>query len=167
MARSDRSGARTRAARALDAQGVDYELLEYDLAGAAPEASLGEAAAAALGLDPASVFKTLVADADGELVCAVVPVDGTLSLKALARAAGAKRAAMADTKAAERATGYVVGGISPLGQTRALRTFIDASALLHAHVCVSAGQRGLQLRLAPGDLVSATDAAPTEGLGQR
>ncbi|MEO0662305.1 MAG: aminoacyl-tRNA deacylase, partial [Planctomycetota bacterium] len=117
--------------------------------------------------DPRTVFKTLVADADGELVCAVVPVDGTLSLKALARAAGSKRAAMADTKAAERATGYVVGGISPLGQTRALRAFVDASALEHAHVCVSAGQRGLQLRLAPGDLVAVTGATPAEGLAQR
>jgi Cys-tRNA(Pro)/Cys-tRNA(Cys) deacylase len=117
-------------------------------------ASYGLEAAEALGLAPACVFKTLVAATEGKgLWVAIVPVDRLLDLKALAAAAGAKRADMADPKAAERATGYVVGGISPLGQRRRLPTVVDESALGHATIYVSAGRRGLEIALAPADLV--------------
>ena len=132
--------------------GVVHEVLEYTHDPAA--SSYGLEAADALGLDAACVFKTLVADAEGVgLVCALVPVTGSLDLKALAEAVGARRARMADVAAAERATGYVVGGISPLGQRKPLRTVVDASALLHTTVYVSAGRRGVELALAPMDLV--------------
>ncbi|MFP8907636.1 Cys-tRNA(Pro) deacylase [Streptomyces atacamensis] len=136
--------------------GVDFTLHSYEHDPAAP--SYGEEAAEALGLDPGQVFKTLVADVDGTLTVAVVPVSGSLDLKALAAAAGGKRAAMADPAAAERATGYVRGGISPLGQRKALPTVVDASAEGHATVCVSAGRRGLEIELAPADLVKLTGA---------
>ena len=118
----------------------------------------GLEAAAAIGVPSAQVFKTLLALADGRLTVGVVPVDGRLDLKALARAVGAKKAEMADPAAAERATGYVVGGISPLGQKQRLRTVVDESALDHAIVYVSAGRRGLDVGLAPADLVALTDA---------
>lgn len=131
--------------------GVPHEVLEYVHDPAA--ASYGLEAAEALGLDPAAVFKTLVAEADGALVCALVPVTGSLDLKALADAVGARRARMAEVVAAERATGYVVGGISPLGQRKQLVTVIDRSALEFAKVYVSAGRRGVELALAPADLV--------------
>lgn len=116
-------------------------------------------AAQSLGLDPAQVFKTLLAEVDGDLTVAVVPVDRSLDLKALAGAVAGKRAAMADPAAAERATGYVVGGISPLGQRRRLPTVVDASALEWETVLVSAGRRGLDVELAPADLVRLTAAA--------
>ena len=118
--------------------------------------SFGEEAAAALGVDVARVFKTLVADVDGRLWVAVVPVPAQLDLKRLAAAAGGKRAVLADPAAAERATGYVVGGISPLGQRKALPTVVDASALDFATVMVSAGRRGLQVELPPAELVRLT-----------
>ncbi len=122
--------------------------------------SYGTEAADALGLDPAQVFKTLLATADGtETVVAVVPVDRRLDLKALARAAGAKKAAMADPGEAERLTGYVVGGISPLGQRKRLRTFVDATAEEQASIHVSGGRRGLEVVLAPGDLAELTGAS--------
>lgn len=132
--------------------GIAHHVLEYvHDAGAA---SYGLEAADALGLDPACVFKTLVADADGVgLVCALVPVRCMLDLKALADAVGARRARMADVAAAERATGYVVGGISPLGQRKQLVTVIDGTALGLELVHVSAGRRGVELALAPADLV--------------
>ncbi|MFP8887928.1 Cys-tRNA(Pro) deacylase [Streptomyces mangrovi] len=136
--------------------GVDFTLHSYEHDPAV--ASYGEEAAEALGLDPEQVFKTLVADVDGTLTVAVVPVSGSLDLKALAAAAGGKRAAMADPAAAERATGYVRGGISPLGQRRALPTVVDASAEGRPTVCVSAGRRGLEIELAPADLVKLTGA---------
>jgi len=124
-----------------------------------PEAaSYGEEAAAVLGVSAERVFKTLLADVDGALTVAVVPVAGRLDLKALAAAVGGKRAAMADPAAAERATGYVLGGISPLGQKRRHRTVVDDSALTHASVYVSAGRRGLEIELAPADLIRLTDA---------
>jgi Cys-tRNA(Pro)/Cys-tRNA(Cys) deacylase len=115
--------------------------------------SYGREAVEKLGLDAARVFKTLVADVDGALTVAVVPVDAQLDLRALG-----KRARMADAGAAERATGYVAGGISPLGQRRALPTVVDASALDHETIHVSAGRRGLELELAPADLVELTGA---------
>jgi len=132
--------------------GVPHEVLEY--AHNPAVASYGQEAADILGVDPASVFKTLVADVEGVgLVCAVVPVSAMLDLKALAEAVRGRRAKMADPAAAERATGYVVGGISPLGQKQPLPVVIDASALAHARVYVSAGRRGVELSLAPMDLV--------------
>jgi Cys-tRNA(Pro)/Cys-tRNA(Cys) deacylase len=118
----------------------------------------GEAAVAALGADPRQVFKTLVTRVDGTLTVAVVPVSGSLDLKALAAAAGGRKAAMADPADAERTTGYVRGGISPLGQRKALPTVVDESALGLPTVLVSAGKRGLQVELPPGDLVRLTRA---------
>ena len=119
----------------------------------------GEAAVAALGADPRQVLKTLVARVDGVLTVAVVPVSGSLDLKAFAAAAGGRKAAMADPVDAERATGYVRGGISPLGQKKALPTVLDDSALAFDTVLVSAGRRGLQVELAPADLVRLTRAS--------
>jgi Cys-tRNA(Pro)/Cys-tRNA(Cys) deacylase len=116
----------------------------------------GDEAAAALGVDPAQLFKTLIAAVDGRLVCAVVPVAGRLDLKALAAAVGGKRAEMADPGAAQRATGYVTGGISPLGQKSPLPVVVDASAGQLARMYVSAGRRGLQVSLAPADLLRVT-----------
>src|SRR3954447_12470350 len=118
----------------------------------------GEAAVTALGADPRQVFKTLLARVDGALTVAVVPVAGTLDLKALATATGGKKAAMADPADAERTTGYVLGGISPLAQKKVLPTVVDDSALTFATVLVSAGKRGLQVELPPGDLVRLTRA---------
>ncbi len=120
--------------------------------------AFGEEAATALGVAPERLFKTLIASVDGRLVCAVVPVAGRLDLKALAAAVGAKRAAMAEPAAAARATGYVVGGISPLAQKTRLRVVIDESASRYPTVFVSAGKRGLQVELAPSDLARLTSA---------
>ncbi|GAA0490321.1 Cys-tRNA(Pro) deacylase [Streptomyces stramineus] len=141
---------------ALETAGAAFSVHAYEHDPAA--ASYGEEAAEALGVDPARVFKTLVAEVDGRLTVAVVPVSGSLDLKALAAAVGGKRAAMADPAAAERTTGYVRGGISPLGQRKKLPTALDASARSHATVCVSAGRRGLEVELSPADLASLTDA---------
>lgn len=118
----------------------------------------GEAAVAALGADPRQVFKTLVTRVDGDLTVAVVPVSGSLDLKALAAAAGGRKAAMADPADAERTTGYVRGGISPLGQRKALPTVVDQTALDFPTVLVSAGKRGLQVELPPAELVRLTRA---------
>ena len=118
----------------------------------------GPAAAAALGVEPERLLKTLLAELDGRLVCAVVPSSGSLDLKALAAGLGGKRAVMADPVAAERSSGYVVGGISPLGQRTPLSTAVDETAELFDTVFVSAGRRGLSLELAPGDLVRLTAA---------
>jgi Cys-tRNA(Pro)/Cys-tRNA(Cys) deacylase len=131
--------------------GVEFELLSYAHDPGAE--SYGFEAAEALGLDPSSVYKTLVASVDGRLAVAVVPVDRSLDLKALADALGGKRAEMAPADAAQRATGYVLGGISPLGQRRRLPTVVDAAALSLPRIHVSAGRRGLELALAPADLV--------------
>jgi Cys-tRNA(Pro)/Cys-tRNA(Cys) deacylase len=120
--------------------------------------SYGTEAADALGLEPARVLKTLFASVDGRLVVGIVPVAGQLDLKALAAAVGGKKAAMADPADAERATGYVVGGISPVGQKRAHLTVLDESAMAFDEVYVSGGRRGLDLGLAPADLVRVTGA---------
>ncbi|WP_405879174.1 Cys-tRNA(Pro) deacylase [Streptomyces sp. NBC_01136] len=146
----------TPATVALTAAGVAYTVHAYEHDPSHP--SYGEEAAEAMGVSPDRVFKTLVADVDGVLVVAVVPVSGSLDLKALATAVGGKRAAMADPAAAERTTGYVRGGISPLGQRKKLPTVLDASAAAHPTVCVSAGRRGLEVELAPDDLVKLTEA---------
>ncbi len=146
----------TPATVALTAAGVEFTVHAYDHDPSHP--SYGEEAAEAMGVSPDRVFKTLVADVDGSLVVGVVPVAGSLDLKALAAAVGGKRAAMADPALAERTTGYVRGGISPLGQRKKLPTVIDDSAESHATICVSAGRRGLEVELAPGDLAKLTQA---------
>jgi Cys-tRNA(Pro)/Cys-tRNA(Cys) deacylase len=148
--------AQTPATVALTKAKVTYTVHAYDHDPAA--GSYGLEAAQLLGVEPGRVFKTLVADVDGGLTVAVVPVSGQLDLNALAAAVGGKRADMADPRAAERTTGYVVGGISPLGQRKALRTVVDATALDHSTVFVSAGRRGLDVELAPTDLVRLTAA---------
>jgi Cys-tRNA(Pro)/Cys-tRNA(Cys) deacylase len=144
--------AATPAVRVLEQAGVDHALHPYDPEHPSDQGH-GEAAVAALGADPHQVFKTLVARVDGTVTVAVVPVAGTLDLKALASAAGGRKAVMAEPADAERATGYVLGGISPLGQKKALPTVVDESALGFPTVLVSAGRRGLQVELAPADLV--------------
>lgn len=158
MARSP--GAATPALRALVAAGVEHTVHAYDhdATAAAAAGGYGAEAAAALGVDPARVLKTLVVAVDAGLAVVVVPVDGRVDLKAAAAAVGGRRASMADPERAQRSTGYVVGGISPLGQRRALPTVLDAGAAAHRTVLVSAGQRGLDVELAPADLVRLTGA---------
>lgn len=138
---------------------VTHEVLEYQHDPAAE--SYGEEAAQALGLNPAQVFKTLLVSLSGHkstLAVAVLPVTHKLSLKAIAKAVGAKKAEMADPKLAERTTGYIVGGISPIGQKKALPTVIDDSARSLERMHVSAGRRGLEIALAPADLATLTRA---------
>jgi Cys-tRNA(Pro)/Cys-tRNA(Cys) deacylase len=154
---SRRQGEGTPALLALRAAGVRFTVHAYEHR--ATEVHFGREAAEALGVDPRRVFKTLVADLTGQLAVAVVPVAAQLDLKALAVALGAKRAVMADPKAAARATGYVLGGISPLGQRSRLPTVIDDSALTQESILVSAGRRGLQVELAPADLCRLTAAS--------
>jgi len=144
----------------LDQHGVEYQIHRYDHDPSAD--SFGMEAAEVLGLDPRMVFKTLMVRLDGDrgpLVVAIVPVAGMLDLRALARAAGAKRASMAAVADAERATGYIAGGISALGQQRTHPTFIDESAEICDRIYVSGGQRGLDVSLAPTDLIRLTGAA--------
>ena len=142
---------------ALERGGVAHTVLAYEHDPAA--GSYGDEAAAALGLDPSSVFKTLVAEVDdGALAVATVAVVDRLDLKALARAASAKRARLADPSRVERVTGYALGGVSPFGQKRALPTFVDRSMLFHDPVHVSAGRRGLEIAVSPHDLISVTAA---------
>jgi len=156
-------GAGTPATVALTRAGIAFTVHAYDHDPAAD--SYGAEAARVLGVEPRRVFKTLLADVDGRLTVAVVPVAGQLDLKALAAAAGGKRAAMADPKLAERTTGYVLGGISPLGQRKKLPTVVDDSALTHETVFCSAGRRGLEVELAPADLVALTGAT-TAAIGR-
>ena len=137
--------------------GIDCRVLEYEHAEGT--SAFGREAAEALGLDPHRVFKTLVAElASGEFVVAIVPVAARLDLKALAAAAGSKKAVMADPRAAERATGYVAGGISPFGQKRRHPIFLDESAEICDRIYVSGGQRGLDISLDPADVVATLDA---------
>ena len=140
----------------LQRSGVDFSVHTYAHDPAAE--SFGMEAAEALNLDPATVFKTLLAEVDGTSTVAIVPVTGQLDLKGLAAARGGKRARMMEVAAAERMTGYVAGGISPLGQRKALPTVIDASAEGFATVYVSGGQRGLDIGIAPADLLRLTGA---------
>ena len=146
----------TPATAALDAAGIPYRTAEYDPPAAG---GYGDAVVAALGLDPDAVGKTLVVGLDdGRHVAAVVPVSADLDLKAIARVAGAKRATMAEHTDAERLTGTVVGGISPLGMRRPLPVFVDELLTVGDEVHVSGGRRGLEVTLAPADLVRATGA---------
>ena len=155
------SGRGTPATLLLERAGVPHVVHAYEVD---PHASsYGEAAAAALGVEPERMLKTLLAtvvfgEGAARLVCGVVPVAGTLDLKALAGAVGGKRGAMAEPAVAERSTGYVVGGISPLGQRTRLPTVVDETAELWDAVVVSAGRRGLSVELAPADLVRLTGA---------
>ena len=155
MAKKKSAGG-TPATVALTRAGLPFTLHEYDHDPRAT--SFGLEAAEALGLDPHRVFKTLMANVDGRLAVGIVPVSGQLDLKGLARALGGSKAAMADVTAAERATGYVAGGISPVGQKRAHPTVLDASAAGFDTIYVSGGRRGLDLGIAPDDLVTATGA---------
>jgi Cys-tRNA(Pro)/Cys-tRNA(Cys) deacylase len=152
----------TRAIAELRRAGIRHTVHEYEtpepghVRGDRP--SYGAAAAGALGVEPQRIFKTLIASVDGRLAVAIVPVAGELDLKALADALGGRRAELAEPAAAERATGYVLGGISPIGQRRRLPTVVDASAAGFPAILVSAGRRGLQVELAPADLVAVTSA---------
>lgn len=149
------SAMKTPATALLEAHQVPYEVHTYPhRAGEA----YGPEAARALGLEPARVFKTLIAEVDGALTVGVLPVTETLDLKALAAAVGGKRAKMAQVPAAERATGYVAGGISPLGQKHRLPVVLDSSAEAFETVFCSGGRRGLEVELAPSDLVRLTGA---------
>ncbi len=156
------ASATTPATTFLKRVGVAYTPHIYEVSIEA--ATWGEAVAATLNVAPQRLFKTLIATVDGTPVAALVPTDRTLSLKALAAAAGGKRAALADPADAQRWTGYVKGGISPFGQKKRLATFVDASSLTHATVFVSGGLRGLQLELAPHELVRALEAKTLDGL---
>jgi Cys-tRNA(Pro)/Cys-tRNA(Cys) deacylase len=156
MPKKPRAAGGTPATLALTAAGVAFEVRPYDHD--PRSTAYGIEAAEALGVDPARVFKTLLASLDGRLVVGIVPVSGHLDLKALARALGGSRAVMAEVAAAERATGYVAGGISPIGQKKAHPTVLDASALDHATILVSGGRRGLDVELSPHDLVAITGA---------
>lgn len=147
----------TPAIKTLEKARVTFDVVSYEHDPRSP--AYGEEAAQVLGLNPREVFKTLLARLDGDkLVVAIVPVMGQLDLKALAKAAGARKASMAEPQDAERATGYVVGGISPLGQKKRLATFIDISCQDYPAIHVSGGRRGLEIRLAPDDLTKLTGA---------
>ena len=150
------AGKGTPATALLVKKGVTHTLHTYDHDPRAE--SYGTEAADALGLAPQRVFKTLLAEVDGTLTVGIVPVTGHLDLKALAAAVGGKRAKMAEVAAAERATGYVAGGISPLGQKKRLRSVVDVSAVDHETMFCSGGRRGLEIELAPADLVALTGA---------
>ena len=150
------AGQATPATALLARQNVAFELHPY--VHDPRSGSYGTEAAEALGVPPGRLFKTLVVSVDGRLAVGVVPVAGSLDLKAIAAALGGKKATMADPAAAERATGYVTGGISPLGHRSRLPVVVDASAQDWDTVYVSAGRRGLQVSLAPDDLVRVADA---------
>lgn len=146
----------TPATVALTALGIPF--VEHEYAHDAAVSSFGLEAADVLGVDPMQVFKTLLASADGILVVGIVPVSGTLDLKALAAAVGSRKAEMADPKLAERKTGYVLGGISPIGQKTRITTVLDETAELFDTIYVSGGRRGFDIELAPSDLIRATEA---------
>ena len=147
----------TPAVKALERAKISFALHEYEHDPRAQ--SYGMEAAEVLKIDPVSVYKTLLAQLDGkELVVAIVPVANTLNLKSLAKAARAKRAEMANPNDAQRSTGYVLGGISPFGQKKRLRTFIDDRVLTLSHVHVSGGRRGLEIEIKPADLIATTRA---------
>jgi Cys-tRNA(Pro)/Cys-tRNA(Cys) deacylase len=150
------AGAGTRATQQLARLGLSHVVHRYEHDLRHP--SYGQEASEALGVPPDRVYKTLIADVDGQLIVAVVPVAGSLDLKALATAVGGKKAAMADAVQAEKASGYVTGGIAPIGLRRPLPVVVDESVLGYATVFCSAGQRGLEIEVAPADLVTAAGA---------
>jgi Cys-tRNA(Pro)/Cys-tRNA(Cys) deacylase len=154
MAKRTDASAGTPATVALTRAGIRFTAHAYEHDQRA--AAYGLEAAEKLGIEPARVFKTLLATVDGALAVAIVPVADQLDLKSLAAALGGKRAEMADPAVAERKTGYVVGGISPIGQKTALPTVLDETAILCETVFVSGGRRGLDLELAPDDLLAVT-----------
>jgi len=156
VAKTKQTGQGTPATVALTKAGLPFTTHAYEHDPAAK--SYGLEAAEALGLAPEQVFKTLLVEIDGKLAVGVVPVDRQLDLKAVAAALKGKKAVMADPAAAERTTGYVVGGISPIGQKRPLPTVVDTSATAHDTVYVSGGRRGLDLGLSPTDLITITSA---------
>ena len=147
----------TPAVRELDAAGIAYTVHEYEHDGSSRD--FGMEASEKLGLDPDQVFKTLLVTADGRQAVAIVPVSGKLSLKSMGKALGAKRVDMCEPAVAERITGYVRGGISPFGQKQRLPTVLDEIATVFDVVYVSGGKRGLDLGVAPGDLISVLGAA--------
>ena len=151
-------GKSTRATQAMEKAGKAFELLEYDYDPDA--ASIGLHAAQSMGLPASQVFKSLMVMAGDEVCIAVVPSDHELNLKALAAAAGKKSASMVKPADAERISGYKIGGISPLGQKKPLRTFFDESALALPFIVINGGQRGLQIKAAPADLLAATKGVP-------
>jgi Cys-tRNA(Pro)/Cys-tRNA(Cys) deacylase len=157
------AGKGTPAIALLTKQKITHRVHEYDHD--PRSASFGLEATELLGLPAERVFKTLVAEVDGVLTIGVVPVAGQLDLKALAAAVGGKRAEMADPHEAERVTGYVVGGISPIGQRKRLPTVLDSSAADHETVLVSGGRRGLDIELSPADLARLTGAT-TAAIGR-
>ena len=142
----------------LENAGFEYELLHYDHDPSF--GSYGSEAARKLGLNGEAVFKTLMSELNtGEFVICLIPVSSSLNLKAIAKAAGVKRASMADGKVAERRTGYVLGGISPFGQSRRHRTFVDKIALSMDSIYVSAGKRGQEIRIVPNAFTVLLDAS--------
>ncbi|MCL1595262.1 MAG: Cys-tRNA(Pro) deacylase [Actinomycetia bacterium] len=150
----------TRAIQVLEGSGVEFRVHEYAII--RNDVSYGEAVAEAVGVIPQRLFKTLLVTVDGSSVVAIVPVSAQLALKKLARVVGGKHAVMAEPADAERITGYVVGGISPFGQRRRSPTYVDRSAADHATVFVSAGHRGLQVELAPADLIAVATATSAD-----
>ncbi|QOQ38727.1 Cys-tRNA(Pro) deacylase [Trueperella pecoris] len=156
MGKKKQAGA-TRALQALDRAGVVYQLIEYEHS-ERMENGYALDTSQVLGIDPRLIFKTLIAKVDSSAVVAVVPASGRLNLKSLAKAAGGKSAAMMEPAQAEKLTGYVTGGISPLGQMRQLPTYIDSSAKQLEKMIVSAGKRTLSASLRPADLASLTGA---------
>ncbi len=161
------SGRATPAVSIATDAGIRFTLHEFTAADG--DETYGEQAAAAIGVPAERVFKTLIAQSDGGcLMAAIVPASHRLDVKSLATAARAKRVRLADQDAATRATGYVIGGISPLGQRRSLPTYIDDSAFRFATIFVSAGRRGLQMEITPHDIVALCNAVPaslTRGTG--
>ena len=150
------AGGGTRATQVLSRLGVAHTVHRYQHDPRHP--SYGQEASELLGVAPDRVYKTLIADVDGQLTVAVVPVSGSLDLKALALAVGGKKAVLAEPAEAEKASGYVTGGIAPIGLRRSLPVVVDATALGFVTIFCSAGQRGLEIEVAPGDLVSAAGA---------
>ena len=155
MSKRTDAAAGTPATLALTAAGIRFLPHAYDHDPGTT--NHGIEAATALGLDPEQVFKTLLADVDGALVVAIVPVTGKLDLRALAREVGGKKAVMADPAVAQRKTGYIVGGISPIGQKNPHTTVLDETAELYPSIFVSGGRRGFDIELAPADLLSITN----------
>lgn len=156
MAGRTHRGAATPAIQHLQRLNIAFEVHAFDVAATQNTSGYGLQAAAALGVPTSRVFKTLITVVDERPCVAVVPVDCSLDLKALAATLGGRRAVMAEVPMAERLTGYVVGGISPLGQRRALTTVLDSTAEGHTTIYVSAGRRGLDLSVSPADLLRAT-----------